>query len=89
MLVCLVPPMFVVVIWTTDWLSGLIVLLTLPVVVVFLVLIGLATERQRRRQWRSLERLSHHFLDVVDGLHDPARLRSGQGAAALHRRGHR
>ena len=67
-LICLVPPMFVVVIWITDWLSGLIVLLTLPVVVVFLVLIGQATERQSRRQWRSLQRLSHHFLDVVDGL---------------------
>ena len=64
----LVPPTFVIVIWVTDWLSGLIVLLTLPVVVVFLVLIGQATERQSRRQWRSLERLSHHFLDVVDGL---------------------
>ena len=35
-LTCLVPPMFVVIIWATDWLSGLIVLLTLPVVVVFL-----------------------------------------------------
>ena len=67
-LVGLVPTMFVVVIWITDWLSGLIVLLTLPVVLVFMVLIGLATERQGRRQWRSLERLSHHFLDVVDGL---------------------
>jgi thiol reductant ABC exporter CydD subunit len=68
LLICVVPPMFVVVIWIIDWLSGLIVLLTLPVVVVFLVLIGQATERQSRRQWRSLQRLSHHFLDVVDGL---------------------
>ena len=64
----LVPPTFVIVIWVTDWLSGLIVLLTLPVVVVFLGLIGQATERQSQRQWRSLERLSQHFLDVVDGL---------------------
>jgi ATP-binding cassette, subfamily C, bacterial CydCD len=64
----LVPPMFVVVIWLTDWISGLIVLVTLPVVVAFLVLIGLATKARARRQWRSLERLSHHFLDVVDGL---------------------
>lgn len=64
----LIPPIFVIVIAVTDWLSGLIMLLTLPVVVLFLGLIGLATERQGRRQWRSLERLSHHFLDVVDGL---------------------
>ncbi len=67
-LTALVPPMFVVIIGVTDWISGLVVLCTLPVVVVFLVLIGQATQRQSRRQWRSLERLSHHFLDVVDGL---------------------
>jgi ATP-binding cassette subfamily C protein CydCD len=67
-LTCLVPPMFVVVIAITDWLSGLIVLATVPVVVAFLLLIGLATQARSRRQWRSLERLSHHFLDVVDGL---------------------
>jgi thiol reductant ABC exporter CydD subunit len=65
---CLVPPMLVVVIAATDWLSGLLVLLTLPVVVVFLVLIGLATRRQSERQWQSLARLAHHFLDVVEGL---------------------
>ena len=81
-LTCLVPPTFVIVIWVTDWLSGLIVLVTLPVVVMFLVLIGQATERQSRRQWRSLERLSHHFLDVVDGL---TTLRVF-GRAALQRR---
>ena len=34
----------------------------------FLGLVGLATEQRTRRQWRTLERLSHHFLDVVDGL---------------------
>jgi thiol reductant ABC exporter CydD subunit len=68
MLTSVVPPMFVVVIGITDWLSGLIVLGTLPVVAAFLVLIGLATQKRSRSQWRSLERLSHHFLDVVDGL---------------------
>lgn len=67
-LTCLVPPMFVVAIVMVDWLSGLVVLVTLPVVLAFLVLIGQATQRHTRRQWRSLERLAHHFLDVVDGL---------------------
>ncbi|MBV9922694.1 MAG: thiol reductant ABC exporter subunit CydD, partial [Pseudonocardia sp.] len=67
-LTCLVPPMFVLVIGITDRLSGLIVLGTLPVVVTFLVLIGRATQARNRAQWRSLERLSRHFLDVVDGL---------------------
>jgi thiol reductant ABC exporter CydD subunit len=63
-----VTPLFVVSIWLADWLSGLVVLLTLPLVPMFMVLIGLATGRQMRRQWLTLQRLAHHFLDVVDGL---------------------
>ena len=41
MLTCLVPPLFVVVIGLTDWLSGLIVLVTMPLVPLFMVLVGL------------------------------------------------
>ncbi len=63
-----VPPLVVARLAAADRLSGLVVLLTLPVIPVFLALVGLATERRTRRQWRNLERLSRHFLDVVDGL---------------------
>lgn len=41
---------------------------TLPLIPVFMVLVGLATEAANRRRWRALERLAHHFLDVVAGL---------------------
>jgi ATP-binding cassette subfamily C protein CydCD len=51
-----------------DWLSALIIVLTLPLIPVFMVLIGLATQSRMDRQWRTLGRLSHHFLDVVEGL---------------------
>ena len=51
-----------------DWLSALIIVLTLPLIPVFMVLIGLATQSAMDRQWRTLGRLSHHFLDVVAGL---------------------
>jgi ATP-binding cassette subfamily C protein CydCD len=67
-LTCVVPPLVVARIAAADRLSGLIVLLTLPVIPIFLALVGLATERSTRRQWQVLERLSRHFLDVVDGL---------------------
>jgi ATP-binding cassette subfamily C protein CydCD len=67
-LVCVVPPLVVARVWTADWLSGLVIVLTLPVVPLFMVLVGLATARHTRRQWRTLERLAAHFLDVVDGL---------------------
>lgn len=51
-----------------DPLSGLVVALTLPLVPVFAVLVGLTTRDRARRQWRALEALSGHFLDVVRGL---------------------
>src|SRR4029453_4970924 len=57
-LVCLVPPVVVARIWAADWLSGLVIVLTLPVVPLFLVLVGMATARRTRRRWRALERLA-------------------------------
>jgi ATP-binding cassette, subfamily C, bacterial CydD len=41
---------------------------TLPLIPLFMALIGMHTEAQNRRQFRLLARLSHHFLDVVAGL---------------------
>lgn len=62
------PAATVAVIWWLDWLSGLVVLLTLPLVPVFAVLIGLATRDRADWQWRQLGLLAGHFLDVVRGL---------------------
>jgi ATP-binding cassette subfamily C protein CydCD len=51
-----------------DWVSAAIIVATLPLIPVFMVLIGMATQSRMDRQWRTLGRLSHHFLDVVAGL---------------------
>jgi ATP-binding cassette, subfamily C, bacterial CydCD len=51
-----------------DWISALTIALTLPLVPLFMVLIGWATQARTDRQWRTLARLSGHFLDVVAGL---------------------
>jgi ATP-binding cassette subfamily C protein CydCD len=53
---------------TADWLSAVIVGLTVPLVPVFAVLVGMYTERSTARQWRALAVLGHHFLDLVAGL---------------------
>lgn len=53
---------------TGDWLSALTIVLTLPLIPLFMVLIGWATQSRMDRQWRLLARLSGHFLDVVEGL---------------------
>jgi thiol reductant ABC exporter CydD subunit len=41
---------------------------TLPLIPLFMVLIGRATEARTQARWRALSRLSTHFLDVVRGL---------------------
>ncbi|WKV73107.1 thiol reductant ABC exporter subunit CydD [Streptomyces sp. PCS3-D2] len=53
---------------TEDWVSAAIIVVTLPLIPVFMVLIGMATQTRMDRQWRLLSRLSGHFLDVVAGL---------------------
>ncbi|GAA2236938.1 thiol reductant ABC exporter subunit CydD [Streptomyces amakusaensis] len=53
---------------TEDWVSAAIIVVTLPLIPVFMVLIGWATQNRMDRQWRLLSRLSGHFLDVVSGL---------------------
>ncbi|MHA5048031.1 thiol reductant ABC exporter subunit CydD [Streptomyces sp. SD15] len=53
---------------TEDWVSAAIIVVTLPLIPLFMALIGWATRSQMDRQWRLLSRLSGHFLDVVAGL---------------------
>ncbi|WP_338698317.1 thiol reductant ABC exporter subunit CydD [Streptomyces sp. Q6] len=53
---------------TEDWVSAAIIVGTLPLIPVFMILIGWATQSRMDRQWRLLSRLSGHFLDVVAGL---------------------
>ncbi|MFD5266838.1 thiol reductant ABC exporter subunit CydD [Streptomyces sp. NPDC058335] len=53
---------------TEDWVSAAIIVGTLPLIPVFMVLIGWATQSRMDRQWRLLSQLSGHFLDVVAGL---------------------
>ncbi|MFF2657622.1 thiol reductant ABC exporter subunit CydD [Kitasatospora sp. NPDC058032] len=51
-----------------DVTSAAIIAGTLPLIPLFMVLIGMATQARMDRQWTTLARLSHHFLDVVAGL---------------------
>ncbi|MFI8285026.1 thiol reductant ABC exporter subunit CydD [Streptomyces albidoflavus] len=53
---------------TEDWVSAAIIVVTLPLIPLFMALIGWATQSRMDRQWGLLSRLSGHFLDVVAGL---------------------
>ena len=51
-----------------DWPSGIVLILTGPLILVFMVLIGMMAQRKTRQQWIVLSRMSGHFLDVLQGL---------------------
>ncbi len=67
-LAVLVPAMVLAWSATVDLTSALIMLVTLPVIPLFMWLIGRYTEARTRARWLALARLSSHFLDVVRGL---------------------
>ena len=67
-LASVVPLVVIAAVAVIDWASALIMLLTLPLVPVFMWLIGRYTEQRTRERWQALARLSTHFLDVVRGL---------------------
>jgi ATP-binding cassette subfamily C protein CydD len=51
-----------------DWISAVVIAVTLPLIPLFAVLAGWHAKAQTRRQWRLLAALAGHFLDVVEGL---------------------
>ncbi|WP_321337555.1 thiol reductant ABC exporter subunit CydD [uncultured Cohaesibacter sp.] len=53
---------------TRDWVSAVVMVVTAPLIPVFMILIGKGTERLNQKQWRKLARLSAHFLDMIQGL---------------------
>ncbi|WP_053388261.1 thiol reductant ABC exporter subunit CydD [Leucobacter japonicus] len=61
-------PILILAVLLADPLSGLIVVVVFPVIPVFMILIGLATQTVQDRQWDQLQRLSSSFVDVVAGL---------------------
>ncbi|MCK9530166.1 MAG: thiol reductant ABC exporter subunit CydD [Gammaproteobacteria bacterium] len=64
----LVPLAILAFVFPLDWVSGLVMLLTAPLIPLFMILIGKGAERLNQKQWRQLARMSAHFLDVIQGL---------------------
>lgn len=56
-----------VILWT-DWPSALIIAFTLPLIPVFMALIGWTTEKATARRFEVQTRLANHFADLVEGL---------------------
>jgi ATP-binding cassette subfamily C protein CydCD len=67
-LAVIVPVVVLAVVLFEDWLSAVIIALTIPLIPLFMALVGATTRERMDRQLRALERLGGHFLDVVAGL---------------------
>jgi thiol reductant ABC exporter CydD subunit len=81
-LAMLVPIAVLVLVASIDVTSALVMLLTLPLVPVFMVLVGRHTERRTRARARALALLASHFLDVVRGLPTLRAFNRGEAQAA-------
>lgn len=51
-----------------DWPSALIVVFTLPLIPVFMALIGWTTQKAVHRRFHIADRLANHFADLIEGL---------------------
>ncbi len=85
-LAVLVPLAVLAVVARADWISALVIGLTLPLIPIFMALVGWHTQARTQRQWRLLNRLGGHFLDVVEGLPTLAVFRRAKAQAAIIRR---
>ncbi|HKF37445.1 MAG TPA: ABC transporter transmembrane domain-containing protein, partial [Ktedonobacteraceae bacterium] len=63
-----IPTLILVVIFTVDWLSGVILLVTMPLLPFFMLLIGKQAGAMTQQRWQVLSQMSAHFLDVLQGL---------------------
>ncbi|BCL81868.1 thiol reductant ABC exporter subunit CydD [Ktedonobacteria bacterium brp13] len=63
-----IPLVLLIVVFAIDPLSGIVLLITFPLLPIFMILIGKQANAMTERRWRQLSTLSAHFLDVLQGM---------------------
>ncbi len=64
----MVPIAILIVVFPVDWISGLILAGTAPLIPLFMVLLGKGAAAVNQRQWQRMARLSAHFYELLSGL---------------------
>lgn len=64
----ILPLMILVYVFWRDRMSGIILFLTMPVLIIFMILLGLAAQKKMDDRWASYRVLSNHFIDSLRGL---------------------
>lgn len=67
-LAVIVPVAIIAVVAGADWVSAVLIAVTLPLIPLFMALVGATTRDRTMARMRSLHKLAGHFLDVVAGL---------------------
>jgi len=80
-LAALGPLLILAVVFPLNWVCGLLLLLTAPLIPLFMILIGYGAQAVQTRQLKALSRMSGHFLDVLRGL-TTLKLTNAQGRQA-------
>lgn len=63
-----IPAAIVCYVFFKDKSSAVILMVTMPILIAFMILLGYAAKRKADRQWKSYEMLSNHFTDSLRGL---------------------
>lgn len=64
----IVPGLIVLYVFTLDIESGIILVVTIPIVITFMILLGLAAQKMADSQYETYRVLSNHFVDTLKGL---------------------
>jgi thiol reductant ABC exporter CydD subunit len=67
-LAVIVPVAVIAVVAGADWVSAVLIAVSLPLIPIFMALVGATTRDRTVARMRSLQKLAGHFLDVVAGL---------------------
>lgn len=64
----IIPAVIVLYVYLYDPISSVILVATVPIVVIFMILLGMAAEKMADRQYETYTKLSNHFIDSLRGL---------------------
>jgi ATP-binding cassette subfamily C protein CydCD len=67
-LAVIVPVAVIAAVAGADWVSAVLIAVSVPLIPLFMALVGATTRQRTRQRMRSLHRLAGHFLDLVAGL---------------------
>lgn len=64
----IIPITILIVIYLYDFISSIVLIITVPIVIIFMILLGMTAEKQADKQYETYRLLSNHFIDSLKGL---------------------